>query len=420
MDDTTGLTDLTDEIRQTRETIAKADDDRRKILTDIKAEQTSLRSSLDELYKRTGRLGLGGFSEDAERKAAIGLLELKHALKIPKRDAQHPFVASEDQIAEAKTHIDAIRALMHTTDIGSLPDLQRKALSSFSFGSNGFILPPTMSDRILSCLVDQTDVTSLFDNLQISGASVKFLVDKGDIDNAAWACETSCFANNPQGTDLASLLGELEIKPETLRYIACATSDLLEDASINIESWLLGKVSRAFRNTVSAAVMTGDGVGKPLGVLHPQSGIPVCDVGERTPIGQFTWQDLIALAFQVPQQFWDAQSSAFLCNQKTAGLLFSMSDAAGRPIMMQSPANPLQWTLLGWPIKIASQMPDVGPGSTPIAFGNWKSVYLIVNRKAVVMQHDPYSAGFCHLFKFESRIGGSVVCANAARLLRIH
>jgi hypothetical protein len=144
MNDTTGLADLTDEIRQTRETIAKADDDRRKILTDIKAEQTSLRCSLDELYKRAGRLGLGGFSEDAERKAAIGLLELKHALKIPKRDAQHPFVASEDQIAEAKTHIDAIRALMHTTDIGSLPDIQRKALSAFSFGSNGFILPPTM------------------------------------------------------------------------------------------------------------------------------------------------------------------------------------------------------------------------------------------------------------------------------------
>jgi hypothetical protein len=42
-----------------------------------------------------------------------------------------------------------------------------------------------------------------------------------------------------------------------------------------------------------------------------------------------------------------------------------------------------------------------------------------VNRKAVTMQQDPYSAGFCIPFRFESRIGGGIVCPKAARLLRI-
>jgi len=64
-------------------------------------------------------------------------------------------------------------------------------------------------------------------------------------------------------------------------------------------------------------------------------------------------------------------------------------------------------------------MPDVAPGSLPVAYGNWNLVYMVVNRKAVTMQQDPYSAGFCVLYKFESRIGGGVVCPNAARLLRI-
>jgi HK97 family phage major capsid protein len=66
-----------------------------------------------------------------------------------------------------------------------------------------------------------------------------------------------------------------------------------------------------------------------------------------------------------------------------------------------------------------SQIPDVAPGSTPIAFGNWKRAYLIVWRKAVSMMADPYSAGYCTLFKFEARVGGATVCPNAARLLRI-
>src|SRR5262249_33616450 len=59
-------------------------------------------------------------------------------------------------------------------------------------------------------------------------------------------------------------------------------------------------------------------------------------------------------------------------------------------------------------------MPDVAAGATPIAFGNWNQAYIIVNRRGVTVQNDPFSAGWCNLFKFDARIGGSVVCPNAA------
>ena len=70
-------------------------------------------------------------------------------------------------------------------------------------------------------------------------------------------------------------------------------------------------------------------------------------------------------------------------------------------------------------VNIATQMPDVAGGATPVAFGNWNQAYMVVNRKAITMQNDPYSAGFCVLFKFESRVGGAVICPRAARLLKI-
>jgi hypothetical protein len=56
----------------------------------------------------------------------------------------------------------------------------------------------------------------------------RFLVDNVRTDVAGWTCEASCFANNPQ-PDLQDGLGELEIKAETLRYIVCASNDLLAD-----------------------------------------------------------------------------------------------------------------------------------------------------------------------------------------------
>lgn len=296
------LSGLLAEVKAARDAVAAGDTERDRSLKQIKTD-------IDRLALRVNRPGQEQIGDEANRNAAIGLLRLKHDLKIPKHDVQHPFVASEDQIAEATTHIEAIKALMHSADVGRLPDAMRKALSSFSFGSNGFVLPVELSDRILSWVVSPTDITSLFDNVTISGLSIKFLVDRGDLDNAAWACQSACFANNPTGVDLASLLGELEIKPEPLRYIACATSDLLEDSGFNLEGWLLGNVGRAFRNTVSEAVMIGTGVGMPIGILNPRSGIPICDTAAPTPAGQFTWAALVALRFEVPMQFWDSAAA---------------------------------------------------------------------------------------------------------------
>jgi HK97 family phage major capsid protein len=75
--------------------------------------------------------------------------------------------------------------------------------------------------------------------------------------------------------------------------------------------------------------------------------------------------------------------------------------------------------IAGSPIQIVTWMPDVAAGALAIAFGNWQQTYTIVTRKATTMTADPYSAGFCMLYRFEARVGGGVLCPNSARLLRI-
>jgi hypothetical protein len=83
--------------------------------------------------------------------------------------------------------------MLKTMDIQTLPDIQRKALTAFSMGANGFILPPEMGSEILSCLVLPTDVVGLTNNIQISGPSIKYLVDNAQL-GAAFVCETDCWA----------------------------------------------------------------------------------------------------------------------------------------------------------------------------------------------------------------------------------
>jgi len=397
--------------------IARIAEDQAKNVTRLQG----LEEAINALMKHQQRPG--GQPEDknkvARREQAIGLLEQKHEnVYVKQADLRdHPFAYTEDQIAEAEVYIKALRALMHAPNRNLLSEEYNKALSAFTFGTQGFIMAPEQSNEILSCLVDVTDITGLMRNMTISGPSIRFPVDNELWDIAAWACESSCFANNPT-QQIGSGLGELEIKPESLRYIVCATRELLDDASANIEGWMIAKVNTAFRHQINAAVLIGDGFGKPMGILNPAAGIPIMDTSLATPVGFFSWQDLVQLKWSVPMSL-DANAGAYLMNQHTFGMILSMSDANGRPIILNNPTEAGQMVINGSRVVIVQQMPTVETGHTPIAYGNWNRVYMVVNRKNVTMQQDPYSAGFCILYKFEARIGGGVICPNAARLLRI-
>jgi len=407
-----GLPQLVQEIKLASENIRKADEANRQELEGIKA-------SVNELYKRTGRPGAEWSSDlTDERKDAAAMVIAKHSLDVPKYETTE-YQPGRAQVDEAVMAMHGLRQLIRHGDPNKLSAEVRKSLSSFSFGANSFALSPVMANRTLSCLVDPTDLSGLVDNVSISGPSLQFLIDNARMALAAWQCESNCFSNNPS-PDLNEGLGTLNIKPETIRMVVCATSDLLEDASFDVEGWLFRKISEGMRATVNAAILLGDGVGKPLGLMSPGGGIPVCQVSPATAPGQFSFQDLLMLKYEIPIQWLDGAS--YLMNQRTFALLQTMSSADGRPLFGQFGTNApgTGFSFAGSPINIVTQMPDVAAGATPVAFGNWKRAYTIVTRKLPTMQIDPYSAGFCRLFKFEARIGGAPLCPNAARLLRIN
>src|SRR5262249_48026959 len=131
---------------------------------------------------------------------------------------------------------------------------------------------------------------------------------------------------------------------------------------------------------------------------------------------------LVMLKYQLPEQY-QARGS-YLMNGRTLGLAMTMSDASGRPIMLPVPVTQdgrvgSGYMIAGSSVHVVTQMPDVPPGATPVAFGDWEQTYLVVTRKATALQPDPYSFGWCVGFKAEARIGGAPLCPGAARLLRI-
>ena len=183
---------------------------------------------------------------------------------------------------------------------------------------------------------------------------------------------------------------------------------------------------RSFAAQETAAFVNGDGAAKPRGFLsYPQ----VADSGQA-------WGQIGYLATGVAGGFPAASpadvllqliyapgsafrpNGRFVMNRRTLSAIRRFKDNNGDYILA-SPTQPGQQpTLLGYPVTEIEAMPDIGSGTTPIAFGDFARGYLVVDRAGVRVLRDPYSAKPFVLFYTLKRVGGGVQNYDAIKLLK--
>jgi HK97 family phage major capsid protein len=188
---------------------------------DIGARDQKTRERIDELEISLNEVLLGmrrpggeshGGDRDLERKSAIQMCVDRHAWRNQKNEGGRwvEYRPGSDEVDEALSAMQAWRSILRHGDLQRLDDIERKALTSFSFGSAGWVVPPQVSTRILSCLTDPTDVLSMFSHEAISAGSIQYPIDNVEMENVGWACEFECFG--PQAN--LQPRGMIEIKAE--------------------------------------------------------------------------------------------------------------------------------------------------------------------------------------------------------------
>jgi len=120
-----------------------------------------MQRALDQLYLRVNRPGAAaGNDDDVAHRSAVAHCILKHDLVVPKNDGAPAYVPSASDIDEALSARTGLAMLFRHGDANRLPNECKKSLTSFSFVQNGFILPPELSNQVISCVIDPTDVAT--------------------------------------------------------------------------------------------------------------------------------------------------------------------------------------------------------------------------------------------------------------------
>ncbi len=112
------------------------------------------------------------------------------------------------------------------------------------------------------------------------------------------------------------------------------------------------------------------------------------------------------------------QNATFVMNRKTQSAVRKFKDQQGNYLWQPPAGMGRNATLMNFPVIEAEDMPDIGAGTTPIAFGDFRRGYLVVDRAGIRILRDPYSAKPYVLFYTTKRVGGGVQDFAAIKLMK--
>ncbi len=316
-------------------------------------------------------------------------------------------------------HRKAFAAYLRSGDDAGFRGLEAeaKALNTAVAGDGGYLVDPQTSETIQSVLRATASIRRIANVVAVDATSYDVLIDTTEA-GAGWATETanSTETTTPTIERIAIALHELSALPK-------ASQRLLDDSAFDIETWLAGRVAEKFARAEAAAFISGDGVDKPKGFLAHSA------VAEGSQI----WGQLGYIATGVSGSLVDADrlvdlvyalganyraNGSFVMNSKTAGTIRKMKDADGRFLWSDGLSAGEPARLLGYPVLVAEDMPDIGADTTAIAFGDFSAGYTVAERPDLRILRDPFSAKPHVLFYATKRVGGDVSDFEAIKLLK--
>lgn len=269
---------------------------------------------------------------------------------------------------------------------------EQKALTVASDGSAGYLAPTEYGSEILKKLVEWSPVRQYARVVTVGGREIKY-PRKVSGAQAVWVGETE------DRTASSMVFEQITITPHELATFTDISNALLEDNDYDLRGELIADYSEAFGKAEASAFVSGDGTGKPKGIMAA-SGLGEIKTGAAANLGTDPAATIIAMFHALPQVH--AQNGVWMMNRKTLATLRSLKDADGRFILVDPITAGAATTLLGRPIVEAIDMDDVGANKFPILFGDLQG-YRIINRLDLNILPDPYTLASKGQVRFNAR-----------------
>ncbi len=327
---------------------------------------------------------------------------------------------TEEQVAHRE---ELAKYMRGHTDGAELREIERQALTRGTDTAGGYWVTDERLGTIQTTIFETSPMRQLASVQSISSDAMT-MVDDYDEAGAAWAGEIST-----RSESTTPALGQIRIPVHELVAMPKASQQLLEDSEVDPESWLAGKVANKFARTSNTAFISGTGVTQPRGILGTTKAVDSGSGVARGSVGYMIsgvaggWKantpgdNLIDLMHLLKEDYH--ANATWLMRRTIIGEIRKFATSTYAYVWEPSFQAGQPSTILGYPVRMAADMPAKADNAYCVAFGDFRAAYQIVDRVGISVLRDPYSAKPFVLFYTRARVGGDVVNYEAIKLLQL-
>ncbi len=307
---------------------------------------------------------------------------------------------------------------------GREADLQTKSMSATSDPEGGYAVPRQLDSLLTKVLREINPMRQLARVVQAESGDFSMVHSIGGT-AYDWVGEIAPIGDTdaPQFQLIKPTIGILYAQP-------AITQTLLEDASFDLENWLLEELAEAFGEGEGTAFITGNGVNKPTGLLTYDTTNQADGVRDANKLQYVAsgasggWaavapgDKLVSLVHALKPRY--RAGAAWLMNSNTLAEVRQFKTSSG-DYLWKIPNEAQQigatGTLLGFPVHTCEDMPDIAASSLSIAFGNFQAGYTIVDRSSRMIRDALTLKPYVRYYTTR-RVGGAVRDTRAIKLMK--
>ena len=293
----------------------------------------------------------------------------------------------------------------------SLDVMETKVLTVSNDTGGGYLAPPEYIREIVKKVTEMSPIRSIARVRETSQRSIQIPTRTGQF-SASWVAETG---TRSETTGLT--YGMEEIAAHEQYALVDISEQDVEDSAFNMESELSEEFATQFAKGEGTAFVNGTAAGQPEGFMI-NADVAETISGHATTL---TAAGLINLYSEIKSDY--ARNGVFVFNRQTLGKIRQIVDTngsyvfqAGFSLMVGVPN-----TILGAPYIEATDMPNVGAGAYPVAFGDFRRGYMIVDRLQLAILRDPFTQATPGTIRYVARrrVGGQVIIAESIRKQKV-
>lgn len=369
-----------------------------------------MKTKLEKMETKLARPGAGEAGrQEGESKEAV---EYRHAfldwMRAPNDHERQQKAAAAAKQLEAKNRDGReTRATQTVTSTGA---------------AGGFALPEIIERQIARLSVDISPIRQIATVRTVGSPDYKELFDVNGA-GFEWLGETDARnqTNTPDLAEVAPTFGMASAKPQ-------ASEESLDDLFFDVESWLVSSAAEAIAQGEGAAFVSGNGTKKPTGFLAGPAPVTTADSARAFGTLQYIASGQATALPTSADIFYDLvyslraryrNNAQWVTSKLVLAALRKYKDTAGQYLWQPALTAGQPATFMGYGITEAEDMPAVGAGAFPLAFGDFKEGYLIADRVGMRITRDEITTPGFVKFYVRKRVGGKLRNTQAIRVLKV-